>query len=319
LQLDVKRMAADIGVLAADDFHGRYTLSADLQRAAEFLARRYGELGLQPLASGFLVDFPLRTGARLGEPARLELVRGGRPTAIPEAEFVVLPQSASGSVQGELVFVGYAAASEAEEGEEKKEEKSGELPKGDGAATHAPAYDDLAGVDVKGKVALVLLEAPGRPDPMALFKRLQDEATRFTEAAAPMKAAKDAAGLTKLHAEARGRLLELVDPYVPKAGLGERVAAARGRADRRVRPAEDRGRADARGGEAAGAALRVRGGGLKTKVERLAKAGAVGVIAVRGPRSFVTPEEREADELPDASSRAAPACSASRWRCRSCR
>lgn len=291
-------MAADIGVLAADDFHGRYTLSADLQRAAEFLARRYGELGLQPLASGFLVDFPLRTGARLGEPARLELVRGGRPTAIPEAEFVVLPQSASGSVQGELVFVGYAAASEVEEGEEKKEEKSGELPKGDGAATRAPAYDDLAGVDVKGKVALVLLEAPGRPDPMALFKRLQDEATRFTEAAAPMKAAKDAAGLTKLHAEARGRLLELVGAYVPAAGLAS------------VWPLpEDVLSVDYDLQKIAGGLMReaaklpgprfgFAAGSLKTKVERLVKAGAVGVIAVRGPRSFLTAAEREADELP---------------------
>jgi len=39
-------------------------------------------------------------------------------------------------------------------------------------------------------------------------------------------------------------------------------------------------------------------GSLKSKVERLARAGAVGVVAVRGPRSFVAPEEREADALP---------------------
>ena len=50
-------MAADIVYLADDDFHGRYTLSPDLRRAAEFLARRYSELGLVPIGSSFAVDF----------------------------------------------------------------------------------------------------------------------------------------------------------------------------------------------------------------------------------------------------------------------
>ncbi|MFY0537954.1 hypothetical protein [Nannocystis pusilla] len=36
-------------------------------------------------------------------------------------------------------------------------------------------------------------------------------------------------------------------------------------------------------------------GSLRTKVERLAKAGAVGVVTVRGPRSFLDAEELEAD------------------------
>jgi hypothetical protein len=320
LQLDVKRMAADIGVLAADDFHGRYTLSADLQRAAEFIAARYGELGLQPLADGYLALFPLRTGARLSQPARLELVRSGRPTALVDTEFVVLPQSASGSVQGELVFVGYAAVSEVDEEQKKEEEgapakvtreealkeadkvlekrEAAAKADGDSATTRAPAYDDLAGVDVKGKVALVLLEAPGRPDPMALFKRLQDEARRFSEAAAPLQAAKDVAGLKKLHGEARGRLIELVEPYVPAAALAGVWPVPEDVLGLEYDLQKIAGGLMREAAKLPGPRFGFSAGSLKTKVERLVKAGAVGVIFVRGPRSFLTAAERAADELP---------------------
>ncbi len=278
LTLDVKRMAADIGVLAADEYHGRYTLSPDLQRAAEFIARRHGELGLQPVGPSFTVDFPLRTGSRETQPPRLELVRGKKTSAPKPAEFAALPQSGSGTARGELVFVGYAARAEAEEGH--------------------PAYDDLAGVDLKGKVALVLLEAPGRPDPMVLFTRLQEEAQRFTEAAAPLKAAGDKAGLTKLHADARARLTAMLQPFLPQAKL----------ADLWPLPAEvltveyDLQKLVAglmrAAAENPGPRFGVGEGNLRTKVERLARAGAVGVVAVRGPRSFLSPADREADELP---------------------
>lgn len=299
LQLEVKRMAADIGVLAADDYHGRYTLSADLQRAAEFIAGRYTELGLQPLGASFLVDFPLRTGARLSQPATLSLTRGGKATAMPEAEFVVLPQSASGSVQGELVFVGYAAASEPEEKKDGAEASAAKpAAQGEGAEPEAIAYDDLAGVDVKGKVALVLLEAPGRPDPMALFKRLQDEVTRFNEAAAPLKAAKDVAGLKQLHAEARARLLELVEPYVPAAGLTSVWQLPEDVVSVEYDLQKVAGGLMREAAKLPGPRFGFAAGSLKTKVERLVKAGAVGVIAVRGPRSFLTAAERAADELP---------------------
>lgn len=284
IALDVGRMAADIGVLAADDFHGRYTLSPDLRRAAEFLTQRYSELGLVPLGSSFALDFPLRTGARLAQAPGLELRRGKKATSIAGDEFVALPQSGSGIVRGELVFVGYAARSEVEEKE--------------GQAAAAPAYDDLAGVDLKGKVALVLLDAPGRPDPMVLFKRLQQEAQQFSEAAAPLKAASDLPGLRKLHEGARTRLVALLRSFLPPETLAK------------VWPLpEDPLTLDYDLQTIVGGLMREAAnlpgprfgfgeGSLKTKVERLAKAGAVGVVAVRGPRSFLAPEEREADALP---------------------
>lgn len=284
ITLDMGRMAADIGVLAADDFHGRYTLSPDLRRAADYLAQRYGELGLVPLGSSFAVDFPLRTGARLTQAPGLELHRGKRATPVAGDSFVALPQSGSGIVRGELVFVGYAARSEVEEK--------------DGQPAGAPAYDDLAGLDLKGKVALVLLEAPGRPDPMVLFKRLQQEAQQFSEAAAPLKTAADLPGLRKLHEGARARLVALLQSFLPPENLAK------------VWPLPDDpltldydlqtivGGLMKEAANLPGPRFGFSEGSLKSKVERLAKAGAVGVVAVRGPRSFIAPEEREADALP---------------------
>ncbi|MBA3546670.1 MAG: M20/M25/M40 family metallo-hydrolase, partial [Nannocystis sp.] len=284
LALDTGRMAADIGFLADDDFHGRYTLSPDLRRAAEFLAQRYGELGLVPIGSSFAIDFPLRTGARLTQAPGLELRRGKKTTSIAVDQFVALPQSGSGTVRGELVFVGYAARSELEEK--------------DGKTAAAPAYDDLAGVDLQGKVALVLLEAPGRPDPMVLFKRLQQDAQQFSDAAAPLKAAADLAGLRKLHEGARLRLTAMLESFLPPENLAKVWPLPEDPLTLEFDLQKIVGGLMREAANLPGPRFGMAEGGLKTKVERLAKAGAIGVIAVRGPRSFVSPEERDADALP---------------------
>ena len=284
-------MAADIELLASDAFNGRYTLSPDLARAADVLARRYAELGLTPVGPGFTLDFPLTTGARLTAPPTVVLHRGRRTTSVTADEFVALPQSGSGSVRGPLVFVGYAARSEAEPASSKEE-------KPEAAAAATPMYDDLAGVDVKGKVALVLLEAPGRPDPLVLFKHMQQEAQQFAEAAAPLRAAKDAAGLTKLHADARARLVTLLRPFLPQAApdavwpLPTDVLTVEYDLQKLI------GALMREAAALPGPRFGVGEGSLKGKVERLAQAGAVGVIAVRGPRSFVAADDREADALP---------------------
>jgi hypothetical protein len=318
LVLDGARMTADITFLASDEMHGRHTLSPDLRRAAEFLAQRYTELGLAPVGPGYAVDFPLVVGAKLEAPPTLTVHRGEKAVAAAAPEFAALPQSASGEARGPLVFVGYAARSELE-GEAK-----------------APVYDDLAGVDLKGKIAVVLLEAPGRPDAMALLARLQDDAKRFAEAAKPLQEKKDVAGLTALHAKARAELLALVDPYIPKDRLGEVWPLPEDVLTVEYNPMAIGGGLFKAAAGLPGPRFGFAEGSLRTKVERLAGAGAVGVIVVRGPRSFVSAEARKADVLPAlkpdkpgrggaldplpcrCSGRRRTGCSASRG-CRSCR
>jgi hypothetical protein len=280
-------MAADIAFLASDELRGRFTLSPDLRVAAEFLAARYQELGLVPVGPAFAVEFPLTTGARATRAPGVAVTRGGKARPLPAGSFAPVAQSASGTAAGPLVFVGYAARSEVAAVHE------------DGPPDPAgPAYDDLAGVDLQGKVALVLLEVPGRPDPMKLYTRLRDLGDRFNAEAAPLKAAGDADRLRALHAGTRGKMVEMLSAFVP----AERLAGVWPLPeDPRTVEFELGAVAKALMAEAAklpGPQFGFGEGALRTKVERLTKAGAVGVILVRGPRSFLTAEERAADELP---------------------
>src|SRR5690606_27639415 len=117
--------------------------------------------------------------------------------------------------------------------------------------------------------------------------------------AAPLREADELAKLTKLHRKARQDLVDLVAPFIdtkdlakdlgdaywkvedPKAGfdLMALAGAFMSRAGDRPRfdPSEY---ADTR------------------KLERLAAAGAKGVIIVQGPRSFIGAKASKADELP---------------------
>lgn len=277
--LDGARMTADITFLASDEMHGRHTLSPELRRAADHLVGRYAELGLTPAGAAFTVDFPLVTGARAIRPPSLHVHRGEAARPASAEEFAAVPQSASGEVRGGLVFVGYAARSESEEGT-------------------PPEYDDLAGVDLKGKVALVLLEAPGRPDPMALFGQIQADAKTFAEAAKPLKEAKDVAKLKALHAKARAELLARVGSFMPAESLKEVWPLPEDPLTVEYNPMTIGGALMRSAAKLPGPRFGFSEGSLRSKVERLARAGAVGVVAVRGPRSFLDEASRKADELP---------------------
>ncbi|MDC0722161.1 M20/M25/M40 family metallo-hydrolase [Nannocystis bainbridge] len=210
----------------------------------------------------------------------MQLVRGARATSVASGEFSISPQTASGEVQGAAVFVGYAAASEVTPGD-------------DDAA--APIYDDLAGLDLKGKIAVVLLDAPGRPDTVTFFRRLQREAGDFAAAAAPLKQSGDAAGLRALHERTRGRVIAILQRFMPEADLKDMWPLPADPLTVELDLQALVGPVMREAGKRKGPQFGMGAGSLRTKVERLTKAGAVAVIAVRGPRSFLDAEEREAD------------------------
>jgi hypothetical protein len=280
--LDRERLQADIVRLASDELRGRWTLSPELLTAAEFLAKRHAELGSLPVGSSFLVDFPISIGVKETAPTGLTVVRGGQPRPLAAGEFAVVPQSGSGEVRGPAVFVGYGAEAEATQP--------------DGDKPGSPAYDDLAGLDLKGKIAVVLLDVPGRPDPMSFFRRLQQEQRDFTAAAAPLKEKQDAAGLLALHGRTRTRLVAMMQRYLPPgADLKDMWPAPADPLTVELDLQAVVGPAMREAGKVTGPRFAFNAGSLKTKVERLAKAGATGVVVVRGPRSFLTDEDRKAD------------------------
>jgi hypothetical protein len=89
---DRDRLQADIAALARDELRGRFTLSPELAEAAQYLAQRHRELGLEPLAGdSFLADFPISVGVRASHPVSLQVVRGRKTTTIASAEFSIAP------------------------------------------------------------------------------------------------------------------------------------------------------------------------------------------------------------------------------------
>ncbi|TPV96686.1 MAG: M20/M25/M40 family metallo-hydrolase [Myxococcales bacterium FL481] len=267
-------MLADIEYLASDDLAGRYSLNDDIHRAADWIATRFRALGLSPVGADYVVPYPLATGIRTtGEHAIAVRSAGGESTTLRAEEFEPVFVSASAAVEGEVFFVGYAAA-------------SSDVGQG-------RAYDDLAGVDLTGKIALVLLGAPRQPDVAALMSAVDYVEEQFDGEVRALGSAPAADKLRALHQRARDDLATVLrdfgptlppafwtipQPPTPSLGLtnalNEVLRQMRGRFAFAPR------------------SLRVR-----TKTERLVAAGAKGVIFVRGPASFLSERARQADEV----------------------
>lgn len=136
-----------VKILAADGMEGRGSGLPGLEKAAAYVADTLKSWGIEPAGENgtFFQRFPLKDFFVVEPGASLAIVAG--PVTRPfynqprNAEWRVSTYSGSGSVNEEMVFVGYGI--------------------------HAPkaGYDDYAGVDVKDKVVLLCLSgAPSRAD-----------------------------------------------------------------------------------------------------------------------------------------------------------
>ena len=143
------RLSYDVYFLASGALEGRFSGSEGAKVAAEFIADRFRELALKPAGEDGSYfqhfSFIARVHPGPGNALLFELP-GGTRTAKVEEDFRPLSFSSSGSASGEVVFAGYGI--------------------------HAPdlGYDDYAGLDVKGKVVLVLRYSPDGDDPASRFQ-----------------------------------------------------------------------------------------------------------------------------------------------------
>lgn len=285
--LDFEGMFEDLAYLSSDDLGGRYSLSDDLGRAARHLALRLESAGLRPVGDAFLHPFPYETGVAATADAAVVVGKRGRldaGTRVDADRFRPLPAGRPGKARGEVVFVGYGLTARTKDG--------------DGAAT-ATAYDDFAGVDLEGKIALVLLHAPRTPDTRAVFERLERIAEAFDRDAGPARKAKDREAMAALHRKAREQIAALVEPFVGRKALPD---------DFTQPPEDPMGDLDMMA--ILGPVFRAwqeRGGpkfdrqALSTaaKLQALAERGAVGAIFVQGPASYVDAQARDRAALPD--------------------
>ncbi len=149
-----QRLFSSASYLASDELEGRGVGTQGLDRAAEYLAHRFAEMGLNTqLVEGTPFQaFRVTTGAELGEPNWLALV--GPPDAQGQPQNLSLqlgadfhPLSIGGSAQIDLplVFAGYGITAKDE------------------------GYDDYASIDVHGKAVIVLRHEPQQDNPHSVF------------------------------------------------------------------------------------------------------------------------------------------------------
>lgn len=137
--ISAAELRAHVELLASDELRGRETLAPGYQRAADYLAREMNRYGLAPLPGhdDFQVAYTLY---ELGyDDAHTSLSAGGTAYALGR-DFAVFPFSDEGVAEGPVVFAGY------------------------GITAPELNWDDYAGLDVAGKIVLVLRHHPGEGD-----------------------------------------------------------------------------------------------------------------------------------------------------------
>ena len=160
--IDPDRYLAEVKYLASPELKGRGTGDPGLEKAARYIERQFRAAGLQPLSQGYFQKFPVTTNARLGPRNRIEFSENGRrKTLRVERDFIPFNFSSSGKLAGGVVFAGY------------------------GITAPEYHYDDYAGLDVQGKLVLVLRHEPQENDEKSVFlgKLLTQHALFWTKAA----------------------------------------------------------------------------------------------------------------------------------------
>lgn len=155
--LDHEAMLAAVTWLAHDDRRGRYSLSPNIEESARWLQAQYTASGIAPVGSSYRHDFSIVVGAAAdGEPSFALRDAQGRATVAADA-LAVRTQGSPGVASGEVVFVGYAGLGYREQSDD----------------SDRVAYDALADVDLRGKIALVFEGRPGRADYRSIRRALQ--------------------------------------------------------------------------------------------------------------------------------------------------
>ncbi|HTM47668.1 MAG TPA: M28 family metallopeptidase [Bryobacteraceae bacterium] len=136
---EAKRWWSHVLYLADDKLEGRETGSEGHRRAAAYVAGEFERSGLKPAGdSGYMQTVRLRSRWIVETQSSVVLVRNGRrePLTLGEDCIVSMRTEAPEQLSAPLVFVGY------------------------GLVVPEMKYDDLAGLDLRGKIAVYIAGGP---------------------------------------------------------------------------------------------------------------------------------------------------------------
>ena len=133
--------------LASERLTGRGVDTPGIKLARDYLAKEFAEHGLKPGGDdgSYFQSFDVAVGVTVKEPSTFAFA--GEDPLKRDAQWVPLGLSASTKVEADIVFAGY------------------------GITAKDYGYDDYAGVDVKGKIVLVLRYEPPPKDDHSPFKK----------------------------------------------------------------------------------------------------------------------------------------------------
>jgi len=145
-KFDGARISADVKELSSDAYEGRSPATAGEDKTIAFLSKQFADAGMQP--GGDLKDgqrlwtqaVPLLKGDIVGKPV-LSLSSQGKPQTLTQGQEIAVRAAMNGASavdirNAPLVFLGYGV---------KAPERN---------------WDDFKGVDLKGKIAVVLINDP---------------------------------------------------------------------------------------------------------------------------------------------------------------
>lgn len=149
---DGKKAWEHVNFLASDEFKGRKSGTPEYQKAAEYVASKMKEYGLQPGGEKgtWFQEVPFKNWSNFEQPIRLEITAPKHRVyfAGRNRDFLPARGTGSGVARGQLVFAGYGIISE------------------------KPQWNDYENIETKGKIVMIV---PGVPD--SLEKELRKEWT----------------------------------------------------------------------------------------------------------------------------------------------
>ncbi len=146
----VDRVGGDIQYLASEELEGRAPGTDGLQKAAEYMRDAFQEAGLTSGVEdgSYFQPFEISLATRLEKDDAVLVLHGPQGESIPlklGADYQALAIGGSGKVNAEIVFAGY------------------------GISAPDLKYDDFDGLDVAGKVLLVIRREPQQGNPKSAF------------------------------------------------------------------------------------------------------------------------------------------------------
>jgi Tol biopolymer transport system component len=135
---DEPQLRKDVAFLASPETEGRGIATQGIHKAADYIEGRLKGIGLEPaFGKSFRQPFPIKTGVILGS--------GNKLDGVADGDWTPLGFSSAGAFAGPIAFVGY------------------------GIDATPIGYNDFDGIDLKGKVALMLRYEPQEKDDTSKF------------------------------------------------------------------------------------------------------------------------------------------------------